>query len=103
MKRSENATYARKSAFLLLRLAKQNLARLVIGDWAAQVDQHLDAALHRRPGGDPVKPCLKVGVVGPVNAMVLPVAQPRKNSHVGNAVLVAGNEFAARKLLVCWD
>ena len=103
MKRSEIATYARKSALLVLRLAKQHLACLVIGNWPAQVGEYLDAALHRRSGGDCVKPDLKVRIVGPVNAVVLPVAQPRKNSHVGNAVLVAGNEFAARKLLVCWD
>ena len=83
-----------------MRFAKQNLALSVASDGAAQVGQHLDAALDCRASAHQIKPGLGIRVIGPVDAVVFPVTQPRENGNVGDAVLVAGDEFAARQLLV---
>lgn len=85
---------------MILRLAKQDLAGLVAGDGAVQGGQCPDTALHGRPGSDDVNPFLEGRVVGPGDAMVFPVAQPREDGDVGNRVLVAGDGLAARQLLV---
>ena len=56
----------------------------------AAVGQHLDAALHCRAGGDLVEPAPQVRMVVPVDALVLPRPQPRKNSDVGDRVVRPG-------------
>ncbi len=88
------------SAFLVLRVPEQDVACRVVCDRAAQLGQDLDAALHGRPGSDQVKPFFQVGVIGPGDAVVLPVAQPRENRDVGDGVLVAGDKLAGGQLLV---
>ena len=81
----------RPSALLVLLAAEQQLARLVVGERLARVGQHLDAALDRRAGGDLVEPALQVRIVVPVDALVLPRAQPREDGDVGDGVLGPGD------------
>src|SRR3990167_8405815 len=88
------------SAFLVLRLAKLGLARLVVRQGFSCIGQHGHTALYRRTRGDGVEPLLEPREVGPVNALVLPTAQPREDGDVGHAVLVAGDEFLVGQLLV---
>src|SRR5262249_27799511 len=74
---------------LVLQAAEQDLALLGIeGRLAALVLlQHLDAALHRRPGGDALEPALIVGVFRGDHALALRRAHPGPAGDVGDRVL----------------
>src|SRR3954470_1823407 len=78
-----------RSAPLVLRVAEQDLARLVVGDRLAQVRQHLHAALHRGALVDGMEPGFQVRVLGQLDALVLPVAQPRPGGDVRDGVVGA--------------
>src|SRR3546814_16215588 len=76
----------------VLRGAEQHLARLVVEAPAAQLLQHLPAALHRRPFGDPVEtaPVVRQFVTDP--DLVLPPAPPPPGGEGGDGVFVTGQE-----------
>jgi hypothetical protein len=74
------------SAALVLRLAEQDLARLVVGDRLAQVASTCTPRCTAGRCGDGVEPGLQVRVLGQFDALVLPVAQPREGGDVGDGV-----------------
>ena len=47
--------------------------------------------MHSRTFSDSVKPGFESWTVGPVNALVLPAAQPREDGHVGDGVFALGD------------
>jgi len=61
---------------------------------------HLATALDCGALTDQIKPFLEARKICPIDSLVFPVAQPRVNGHVRNAVAVARDEFAQSQLLV---
>src|SRR3990167_11354245 len=90
----------RDSSLFVLIFSKQRLARTIVVEGFAGIGQHGDTALYGWPRSDAVKPVLEPGIVGPVNTLVLPAAQPGKDGDVGHGVLVASDELVAAQLFV---
>ena len=88
------------SAFSVFSGAEQGLTGFVVDQRFAPICQHLHAALHRRPAFDAVKPVFQRWVVGPVDTLVLPIAQPRVDGDVGHGVMATRDEAGLLQLAV---
>src|SRR6187402_1954609 len=75
-RRPTRAAFDAASAALILRRAEKHLPLLLGPHRIAQVGEHLDAALHRRPRGDAIEPCLEGGELLEHDALVLPRTKP---------------------------